>query len=329
MNLTSIFSNQHAIITGGLGFIGSNLARRLVELGAHVTLVDAMKPDTGANLFNIVDIKDQIRVIEVDIRFDEKIQPLLSQNKFLFNLAGLTSHVGSMRNPIIDLEVNAVSQLKLVEACRALNPDIRIVFAGTRQVYGRAEYLPVDEKHVPAPMDYNGVSKRAGEMYHIVASHIYGMWTSVLRMTNVYGPRMRVKDDRQNFIGWWFHQLLENDELEVYGDGTQIRDFNYVEDVVDALLLCIVLPAAKGSIYNLGGQPIRLIDLARLMIEVNGEGKFCLVPFPKERERIDIGDYFGNFNKIMTDLGWRPKVSLRDGVERTLAFYRRYKEHYW
>ncbi|MCC6297883.1 MAG: NAD-dependent epimerase/dehydratase family protein [Anaerolineales bacterium] len=329
MELATVFSNQQVMITGGLGFIGSNLARKLVELNADVTLVDSLDPQTGANVFNIHDIQDRVTVVEADIRSDEKIRAILPQAKFLFNLAGQTSHLSSMQDPLSDLEVNAVSQLKLIEACRLLNPGVRIVFAGTRQIYGRPKRLPVDEKHIPAPVDYNGVSKRAGEMYHIVGAQIYGMWTSVLRMTNVYGPRMRVKDDRQNFIGWWFRQLLEGEEISVYGDGKQFRDLNYVDDVVDALLLCTLLPAAKGNIYNLGAQPIRLIDLARMMIEINGGGNVRQLSFPKERKRIDIGDYFGDFNKIMTDLGWRPKISLRDGIERTLSFYRDNKEQYW
>lgn len=329
MELATAFSNQQVVITGGLGFIGSNLARKLVELNADVVLVDSVDPQSGANYFNVHDIQGRVKIIEADIRSGEQIRALLPQAKFLFNLAGQTSHLSSMQDPLGDLEVNAVSQLKLIEACRQLNPGVRIVFAGTRQIYGRAKQLPVDEGQIPDPVDYNGVSKRAGEMYHIVGAQIYGLWTSVLRMTNVYGPRMRVKDDRQNFIGWWFRRLLEGETIDIYDEGKQFRDLNYVDDVVDALLLCALLPAAKGNIYNLGAQPIRLRELARMMIEINGGGNLRQIPFPKERQRIDIGDYFGNFNKIMTNLGWQPKVSLRDGIERTLAYYRSHKEHYW
>ena len=329
MDFDTVFFNQSVLITGGLGFIGSNLAKRLVELGADVTLVDNLDPDMGANMFNVVDIRDKLRILQADLGDDELMASLVCQNQFLFNLAGQMSHLGSMQAPLKDLEINAVSQLKLLETCRRENPEIRIVFAGTRQVYGRAKYLPVDEKHPLLPLDYNGVSKRAGEMYHMICHRIHGMWTSVLRMTNVYGPRMRVKDDRLAFIGWWFRQLLDGNTLPVFGDGKQVRDLNYVEDVVDALLLCVIHPCAAGKIYNLGGEPINLFNLANLLVEINGGGSCARVPFPEDRKRIDIGDYFGDYRLIKNDLGWSPQVPLREGLARTLDFYREHREHYW
>lgn len=329
MDIATAFSSQRVLITGGLGFIGSNLARRLVDLGAVVTLVDNLDPDSGANRFNVSEIKDMVRIIQADISDDRQMSDVVREQKFLFNLAGQASHVGSMQDPLKDLEVNGLSQLKLLQVCRFENPGIRIVYAGTRQVYGRPSYLPVDEKHLLTPLDYNGVSKHAGEMYHIVSNRIYGMWTSVLRMTNVYGPRMRVKDDRLTFIGWWFHQLLEGMDLQVYGDGTQVRDLNYVDDVVDALLLCAAHPSARGNIYNLGGEPVSLLDLARLMVEVYGSGRYALIPFPENRKRIDIGDYFGDYRLIQTDLGWQPHVALREGIAKSLDFYSQNRKRYW
>jgi UDP-glucose 4-epimerase len=221
-----------------------------------------------------------------------------------------------------------MAQLKLLEVCRQNNPAISIVYAGTRQVYGRPKYLPVDENHLLTPLDNNGVSKRAGEMYHIVYNRVHDMTTCVLRMTNVYGPRMRIKDDLLTFIGWWFHQLLEGKEIQIFGDGMQIRDLNYVDDVVDALLMCAVHPSARGKIYNLGGEPVRLLDLARLMIEVNGSGSYAVVPFPENRKRIDIGDYHGDYGLINADIGWQPQTPLRDGIARLLDFYRANEEHY-
>lgn len=329
VDVASAFFGKRVLVTGGLGFIGSNLARRLVELGAEVSLVDLLDPGSGGSRFNIAGIEERVEVNEADIGDETKMSDLVRGRDYLFNLAGQTSHLGSMQDPLKDLEANAVGQFKLLEVCRKQNPRVKIVYSGTRQVYGRPKYLPVDESHPAAPLDYNGVSKRAGEMYHLVAHRIYGVWTTVLRMTNVYGPRMRVKDDRQTFIGWWFRQLLEGEELKVFGDGRQVRDLNYVDDVVEALLLCAVHPSAEGQIYNLGGEPIPLLDLARLMIEVNGGGSYSLTPFPAGRKRIDIGDYFGDYTKILTALGWQPRVPLRTGIERTLDFYRRHKEHYW
>jgi UDP-glucose 4-epimerase len=329
-NLAAAFSGRRTLITGGLGFIGSNLARRLVELGAEVLLVDSLIPDYGGNLLNIADIEEQVRVNITDVRDEHGMNYLVRGQDIIFNLAGQVSHLDSMRDPYTDLEINCRSQLSILQACRKYNPGVKIVYAGTRQIYGRPQYLPVDEKHPLEPTDINGVNKLAGEWYHIVYHRVYGLRTVSLRMTNTYGPRMRVKDARQTFIGWWLRQIVEGQELQIFGDGRQIRDFNYVDDVVEALVLAAAAPAAEGQVYNLGGdEPINLLDLAELLIEINGGGSYRIVPFPADRQRIDIGDYHGDYTKIRTQLDWQPTVSLRQGLERTIAFYRRYWKHYW
>ncbi len=324
----SVFAGRRALIGGGAGFIGSHLARRLVQLGARVSIVDDLDPLSGANRFNIAGIEEQVRFVPVDVNNRKRMAPLLRSHQFFFRLAAQTSHLGSMQDPHKDVEANAVAQLTALEFCRKNNPDIRIVFAGTRQIYGRPQYLPVDENHPFAPVDFNGVSKLAGDLYHGVYHRNYGMWTSVLRLTNVYGPHMRIKDARQNFIGWWFRQLLEGAEIRIYGDGSQVRDPTYVDDVVEAFLLCAAHPSARGQVYNLGAEPVSLLDLARLMIEINGGGTYRLAPFPEELKKIDIGDYYGDYTKIRTALGWEPRISLREGIERTLAFYRQYRNRY-
>ncbi len=329
IHLASMFLHQSVLITGGLGFIGSNLAYKLLGFGAKVTIVDNLDPDSGGNPFNVEDIKEHIEVIQADINDEDQMKRAVKGQKYLFNLAGQMSHLGSMQDPFKDLNVNTIGQLRLLEVCRQNNPEIGIVFAGTRQVYGRPKYLPVDENHLLTPLDNNGVSKRAGEMYHIVYNRVHGMATSVLRMTNVYGPRMRIKDDLLTFVGWWFRQLLEGKDIQIFGDGMQIRDLNYVDDVVNALLLCAVHPAANGKIYNLGGEPINLLNLAKLMIEVNGSGKYEIVPFPENRKRIDIGDYHGDYSLINADVGWQPQIPLQDGISKLLEFYRENKQHYF
>jgi UDP-glucose 4-epimerase len=329
MDIKAAYSRQKVLITGGLGFIGSNLALKLLELGAIVTIVDNLDPHTGANLFNIENIKDDLTILRTDINDESQMKLAVMGQKYLFNLAGRMSHLGSMQDPFTDLNVNAVNHLRLLELCRVVNPEISIVFSGTRQVYGKPQYLPVDEKHLLTPLDNNGVSKRAGEMYHIVYNRVYGMKTCVLRMTNTYGPGMRIKDDLLTFIGWWFHQILTGNEIQIFGDGKQIRDFNYVDDVVNALLLCAVHPSANGKIYNLGGVPIDLLNLAQLIIKLNGSGSYTLVPFPASRKRIDIGDYYGNYGLIQNDLGWKPQVSLNEGIAKVLAFYHANMGHYF
>jgi UDP-glucose 4-epimerase len=318
------------LVTGGLGFIGSNLARRLVTLDADVLLVDSLIPEYGGNLFNIQGIEKDVTVNIADVRDEHSMRQLVRGRDVLFNLAGQTSHLDSMRDPYTDLEINCRAQLSILEACRRHNPDIRIVYASTRQVYGRPEYLPVDERHRLRPTDVNGVNKMAGEWYHILYHNVYGIRACALRLTNTYGPRMRVRDARQTFLGIWIQKLLCGEDLEVYGDGLQVRDFNFVEDVVDALLLAACSDRASGGVFNLGASPpIGLRDLADLLVRLHGSGTYRLVPFPSDRRAIDIGNYHADFRMATEVLGWRPKVTLAEGLKRTLEFYRAFGGHYW
>jgi len=320
--MDSTFRDKSALITGGLGFIGSNLARRLVNFGASVTLVDSLIPEYGGNLFNIADIEDKVRVNISDVRDKYSMKYLVQGQDYLFNLAGQTSHMDSMRDPFTDLEINAKAQLLILEACRNYNPDIKIVFASTRQIYGKPRYLPVDEDHPLCPVDVNGINKMAGEWYHLLYNNVYGIRACVLRLTNTYGPRMRVKDARQMFLGFWIRLLIEGNPIQVYGDGTQVRDFNYVDDVVEAFLLAAASDKANGEVFNLGADdPICLRDLAELLVELNGRGEYCLVPFPSERKAIDIGNYYTDYSRIRSVLGWRPTMPLREGLTRTLTYY--------
>jgi UDP-glucose 4-epimerase len=323
-----IFNGKHILITGGLGFIGSALARRLVELGAIVTLVDSLIPEYGGNLFNIAGIGNRVRVNISDVRDAHSMKYLIQGQDYLFNLAGQTSHVDSMEDPGIDLDINCRAQLSILEACRQYNPAIKIVFASTRQLYGKPDYLPVDEKHLLRPVDVNGINKMAGEWYHILYNNVYGIRTCALRLTNTYGPRMRVKDARQTFLGIWIKLLVEGKPFEVWG-GEQLRDFTYVDDAVDVFLLAAVREEANGQIYNLGGcEVINLRELAELSVKANGGGIFQVMEFPANRKRIDIGDYYANDQRIRSELGWTPQVNLQEGLARTMDYYRRHLAHY-
>lgn len=316
------YRGKDILITGGLGFIGSNLARRLVELGASVTLVDSLIPEYGGNFANIADIRDKVAVNISDVRDQHAMRWLVQRRDVLFNLAGQTSHMDSMSDPHTDLEINAKAQLSILEACRAANPSIRIVFAGTRQIYGKPDYLPVDEDHPIRPVDVNGINKVAGEWYHLLYHQVYGLRSSVLRLTNTYGPGMRIKDARQTFLGIWIRLLLEGRPFEVWG-GEQLRDFTYVDDCVRAMLLAACREEAWGRIYNLGGErTVSLRETAELLVAATGNGEFAVREFPEERKKIDIGDYYSDFSRITAELGWRPEVSLEQGLQRTVAYYR-------
>lgn len=322
------FEGRHALITGGLGFIGSHLARRLVDEGAIVTLVDSLIPEYGGNLFNVDGIADRVRVNISDVRDEHGLRYLIQGQDFLFNLAGQTGHLDSMTDPQTDLEINCRAQLSILETCRHHNPEIKIIFASTRQIYGRPDYLPVDEKHLLRPADVNGINKAAGERYHILYSDVYGIRACALRLTNTYGPHMRVRDARQTFLGVWIRRLLERQPFEVW-EGTQLRDFTYVEDAVDAFCRAALDDAADGRTFNLGGlEVISLHDLAELLVRIAGIGSYETRTYPAERKRIDIGDYYGDDRLIRSTLGWEPRVRLEDGLARTLEFYRSHLERY-
>ena len=320
---------MNILITGGLGFIGSNLARRLVNEGHKVTLIDSLIPQYGGNLVNIFDIRDRVTVNISDMRDPFATRELLKGIDLVFNLAGQTSHADSMTDPFTDLDINAKAQLSLLEAVRQVAPEAVVVFASTRQIYGRPQYLPVDEAHPIRPVDVNGVNKVAGEQFHLLYHDVYGIRTTALRLTNTYGPGMRVKDARQTFLGIWIRNLLKGDPILVFGDGKQLRDFNYVDDVVDALVRAAATPACHGKAFNLGhNEVIDLASLAQLLVDTEPGASWQLVPFPPERKAIDIGDYYSNHSLASELLQWQPQVNLSAGLARTLAYYRQHLAAY-
>ena len=322
-------NNKKILITGGLGFIGSNLVRRLLKLGNQITVVDSLIPEYGGNLRNLHDHKDQISLKLIDIRDQNAMCEIIKKQDFLFNLAGQTSHLDSMQNPFTDLEINAKAQLSILESCRKNNPEIRIVFASTRQIYGKPKYLPVDEKHPQHPVDVNGINKIAGEQYHILYHEVYGIASSVLRLTNTYGPRMRIKDARQTFLGIWIRNLLRGEPILVFGDGKQRRDYNYVEDVVDALLIVATEKNAIGKFYNLGApDPLSLEDTAKIMCQKIKNGDYQMIPFPEDRKAIDVGDFICDYSAFRNEFGWEPKVSFEEGILRSLEYFHKEIEHY-
>ena len=326
---TENYNGKNALITGGLGFIGSTLSIRLAELGAKVTVIDSLIPEYGGNLFNVEPVKDRIRINISDVRDRSSINYLVKGQDYLFNLAGTLSHIDSMRDPFTDLEINCVSQLRILEACRKYNPGIKIVFAGTRGQYGRAQYLPVDEKHPLHSSDVNGINNNAGENYHLLYNEVYGIRACSLRLTNTYGPRHEMKHPRQGVLKWFIRQIIDGLVINIYGSGSQIRDTNYVDDVVDAMLLAMMTEATNGEVFNLGGEPLSLVQFVEALIEVNGGGKYELVAFPGELKAIEIGDHIASYAKFTALTGWEPKVDLKEGLAKSLEYYRANGPNYW
>jgi UDP-glucose 4-epimerase len=325
----AFYAGRRVMITGGLGFIGSNLAHALVALGADVLLVDSLIPDYGGHLFNIAGIEDRVRVNVADVRQQSTMDYLVRDREVIFNLAGQVSHIDSMRDPFTDLEINCRSQLTILEACRRNNPGVKVVYAGTRQVYGKPEYLPVDEKHLVRPTDVNGINKVAGEYYHLVYNNVFGVRGCSLRLTNVFGPRQLVRHSRQGFIGWFIRLTIEDREIEVFGDGSQVRDFVYVDDAADAFLRAGALDACNGEVFNVGGdEPISHRDLVALLVGIAGTGRMRLSEWPAEKKAIDIGSFYSDSSRFRQLTGWRPQVTLREGLGRTVAYYREHLPKY-
>lgn len=330
VDLERAYKKKKVLITGGLGFIGSALAHRLVDLGADVLLVDSLLPDYGGNLFNIEDIKDRVTVNIADVRDESGMFYLVKNRDFMFNLAGTLSHIDSMTDPYTDLEINCRSQLTILEACRKNNPGIKIVFSGTRGQYGRAQYLPVDEKHPMCPTDVNGINNMAGEWYHILYNNVYGIRATSLRLTNTYGPRHQMKHSKQGYLNWFVRLAIESREIPIYGDGMQKRDFNYIDDVVSALLLAAATDDTNGEVYNIGsGASISVLDSLKSVIKCAGKGSYKIIPFPPDKKKIEIGDYYADYSKFAKVTGWRPRVEFEAGLKKTIDYYEKFKAKYW
>ncbi len=328
MSLLEGYRGKKVLVTGGLGFVGSNLALHLLGLGADVQVVDALLPDCGGNPFNLAPACGRIRISVEDLRNRQFMESAVAGCDLIFNLAGQVSHLGSMQDPQHDLEINCQAQLSLLEACRHANPRVKVVFASSRQLYGRPVRLPVDENHPVEPVDINGIHKRAAERYHFIYG-VYGIRATALRMTNTYGPRLLVRHSLQGFMGWFIRKALDDEEITLFGDGSQMRDPVYVDDAVDAFLRAGLSPAADGDLFNLGMQPVSLRHIAEILIRVCGSGRCRLAPFPNELTRIDIGSYYSDYSKARHVLGWRPQVPLEEGLRRTVEYYRKHREHYW
>jgi nucleoside-diphosphate-sugar epimerase len=329
MEYIDFFRNKNILITGGLGFIGSTLAIKLAETGANITVVDSLIPDYGGNIFNIEPVKDKININVSDVRDQNSMDYLIQDQDYLFNLAGTLSHIDSMKDPFTDLEINCVSQLRILESCRKNNPDIKIVFAGTRGQYGKCSYNPVDEKHPLIPIDVNGINNIAGEQYHILYNNVYGIKACSLRLTNTYGPRHQMKHHRQGVLNWFIRQVMDNTTIKIYGSGSQIRDTSYVDDVVDAFLLAMMHKETSGEVYNIGGEAFSLIDFVEKLIEINGKGNYELIEYPDESKAIEIGDYIADYSKFSKLTGWQPKINLEEGLQKTLAYYKQHRSMYW
>ena len=325
------FAGRRCVVTGGLGFIGSNLALALAEGGADVTVVDSRVERHGANPRNLVpdgehtEADGRVTVVQADIGAVDRpeVRTAAVGADVVFNLAGQVSHVDSMDDPLFDLDVNTTSQFRFLELLRHENPSATVVYTSTRQIFGKPRYLPVDEEHPVAPVDVNGITKYATEQLHLLYHDVYGLPATAVRLTNVFGPRQRLRDDLQGFLPIFVRRALADEAITVFGEGEQQRDCLYVDDVMECLLLAAMSSDAPGQIFNVGNdERLSLGAIADLVVAASGTGRVEHVPWPPDRDAIDIGSYFGDSSKAKRVLGWEPRTTFADGIARTLAFYR-------
>ncbi|MBI3934846.1 MAG: NAD-dependent epimerase/dehydratase family protein [Acidobacteria bacterium] len=322
-SLAAFYRGRRILVTGGMGFIGSNLAIALVERGARVTVVDAQVPGCGWHPSNLEPVSDRIECCPGDIADSAHMRPLVADQQVIFNLAGEISHINSMNNPARDLGINCEAQVRFLDLCRSENPGATIVYSSSRQVYGRPKYLPVDEAHPIHPVDYNGVHNYAAEHYHFLLRQQFQMPTICLRLGNTYGPRLGIHQDCRGFIDTFVRKALDGDQIVVYGDGRQLRGMTYVDDVVDAFLRAGQAGPSSSPVYNVGNPaPVSLWQIAETLCRIAGSPPPRLTPFPPERQVIDIGDYYPNPEKFCREFGWTPRVGLEEGLRKTVEFFR-------
>ena len=319
-----------ALITGGLGFIGSNLAIRLVELGADVTIVDAMIPEYGGNLFNVEQVKDRVRIHFGDICDGHAMNWVVREQDYVFHLAGQVSHVMSLSDPLPDIEFNIKGTAILLEAVRRFSPRAKVIFTGTRGQYGPATRLPVDETAPSNPKGIYELSNLTAEKIIQIYHDIHGIDAVLLRLTNIYGPRAQMRHSQYGVVNWFVRLALEGQTIPIFGTGTILRDFLYVDDCVEAILMSAAAREANGEILNVGvDQPTNFLELARLLVEICGGGSWQHTPFTPERKAQEPGDYYSDITKIRHLVGWEPTTTLAEGLRRTVAYYRAHREHYW
>ncbi len=326
LTMTNFYVGRKVLITGGLGFIGSNLAIELVARGARVTLLDSMIPSYGATIQNIEPIRDRVMVNYSDVRDLHSLPYVVRDQEVIFSLAGQVSHIESMQDPLVDLDINCRSQLSLLECCRRENPTARLVLASTRQIYGKPQTLPVTESHPLGPTDINGVNKLAAEMYFKLYAEVYGLSTISLRLTNTYGPRMDLQNRKKGFVGVFIQQALRGERIRLFGDGQQRRDFNFVGDVTRALAVAGESLQVCGESFNIGHhEHYSLFEFVELLAK-HCPTEFEFVPFPRDLKAIDIGDYYADYSRFQELTGWSPQIDLDEGLELTLRHYRQLRQ---
>lgn len=328
--MKNLFKSKKVLITGGLGFVGSNLSIKLAGLGADVLIVDNMLPRQGGNLFNIEPVKDKVKVNISDIRNPTSMNHLVKGMDYIFHIAGQVNHVDSVKEPLNDLSINVEGTLVLMEALRMNNPDAKVIFTGTRGEYGSSLTLPVSEDHAINPIGIYAITNFAAERIVLTYNNLHHIKSLCLRITNTFGPRHQMAHDEYGVFNWFIRKAMDNEVIPIFGDGRILRDYLYIDDLTDSLVNIALNDNAYGEVYNVGsGVPLSFVELAKMIIDITGTGKVDYTEFTTERKALEPGDYYADITKIKKTIDWSPKITLEDGIKRTIEFYRKYKEHYW
>lgn len=327
--MNNTYNEKNVLITGGLGFIGSTLAHRLVERGATVSVVDNLDPLYGGNLFNVKGIEDKIRIIREDVINVEKIFPEIEKANVIFHLAAQVSYIDSLTMPFTDMDINAKSTLNILEACRNYNQKAKIVFSSSRMVYGKVTKPIVTENCETNPLSLYGIHKLTSEKYLLMYYKDFGIPSTVLRLTNPYGPRQQVKHSKYSLVGWFVRQAMENKLIKIYGDGQQLRDYIFIDDIVEAMLDCGANDGTNGEIINIGsGTSTKFCDMVSSVLECVKSGSMEFVPWPDNYEKVETGDISVDISKLQNITGWKPKFTLKEGISRTYEYYKQYMDKY-
>jgi len=330
LNLEDAYSRKKVLITGGMGFLGSNLAHRLVELGANVSILDAQLPLYGGNPFNLNGIENDVDVHIGDIRDENMVSEVVVGKDIIFNFAAQVSYIDSNLDPLLDNDINCRGHIILLESCKKSNPDARMLFSSSRMVYGRITGTPVPETHTTEPLSMYGTHKLSGENYHLMYYRSYKVPTTCLRIANPYGPRQQMKHSKYSILGWFIRMAMEGQTIKVFGEGEQIRDYIYVSDIVEGFLACGVSDECIGEVFNIGsGTGSRFVDMIKTILEVVDNGEMEHVPWPEDYESVETGGYISDNTKLTNTTGWKSKVDLRKGIELTFDYYNEHRDKYW
>ena len=328
--LKQFYKNKKVLVTGGLGFLGSNLANHLAKLGASVTVLDCLLGQHGGNLFNIQSAGKKIRFVRGDIRDLNLVEKLVVAQDILFNIAAQTSHTASIQDPFLDADINVRGQINILESCKKINPKISIVYCSSRAVYGASPENPISESSLPNPLDIYAANKLVGEQYHKIYQRVYGIKTIILRVANGYGPCAQMKGPSFGILNWFTRLAMDDQEIKIFGDGKQVRDYVYVDDIVLAFLSAGMSTKLNGEVLNVAsGRGIPLINIVKKIVQAAGKGRIIYVPWPEQNKKIDVGDFVADIRNAKKFLNWKPQISLEDGIGSMVAFYKKNKKFYW